>query len=68
MLRGRRLDKDTIAEAAHNAARIATPVDNTYLVAGWRKRMAEAFVRFALRELKGDDLSRERELYLNVAL
>ena len=59
-LTGKRLDDDTIAAAAAQAARLAKPMDNTDFVLHWRKRVAERFVSYALRELRGDDLTAER--------
>lgn len=59
-LRGRALTDDAIAEASALAARIAKPLDNTDFDMTWRKRVAGEFVRYALRELRGDDMSPER--------
>src|SRR5713226_5886668 len=58
---GRSLTHDAIAEAAALAARIAKPLDNTDFDMTWRKKVAGEFVTYALRELRGDDLRRERE-------
>ena len=58
---GRSLNQETIAEAATNAARIAKPLDNTDFDMTWRKRVTAEFVNYALRELRGDDVSTERE-------
>jgi CO/xanthine dehydrogenase FAD-binding subunit len=58
---GRSLDQEVIAEAAALAARIAKPLDNTDFDMTWRKKIAGEFVRYALRELRGDDVTRERE-------
>jgi 4-hydroxybenzoyl-CoA reductase subunit beta len=60
-LLGRRLDADSIAEAAVLAARIAKPLDNTDFDMTWRKKVAREFVTYALRELRGDDVSGDRE-------
>jgi 4-hydroxybenzoyl-CoA reductase subunit beta len=61
-LAGRRLDDETIEEAATLAARVAKPLDNTDFAMEWRKRVARDFATNALRELRGDDtrLARER--------
>ena len=53
---GRRLDDDAIAEAAAKAAVVAKPVDNADFTLSWRKKMVAAFVGYALRELRGDDM------------
>jgi len=55
-LTGKKLGDETIAEAAEMAARLAKPMDNTDFVLHWRKKMARAFVTYALRELRGDDV------------
>ncbi|MGC1485738.1 MAG: FAD binding domain-containing protein [Candidatus Acidiferrum sp.] len=60
-LQGQPLDGDSIAEAALLAARIAKPLDNTDFDMSWRKKVAGEFVTCALRELRGDDMRRERE-------
>ena len=54
---GRKLTDDTIAEVAEVAARLAKPMDNTDFALHWRKKVAGAFVTYALRELRGDDVS-----------
>ncbi|HXV75353.1 MAG TPA: xanthine dehydrogenase family protein subunit M [Candidatus Polarisedimenticolaceae bacterium] len=53
---GRPLDDDAIATAAAEAAKSAKPMDNTDFSLHWRKRVAAAFVGYALRELRGDDM------------
>jgi 4-hydroxybenzoyl-CoA reductase subunit beta len=58
---GRSLSHEVIAEAAALAARVAKPLDNTDFDMTWRKKVAGEFVTYALRELRGDDLRRERE-------
>jgi 4-hydroxybenzoyl-CoA reductase subunit beta len=57
---GRSLTSETIAEAAALAARVAKPLDNTDFDMSWRKKVAAEFVTYALRELRGDDLTAER--------
>lgn len=59
---GRPLDQESIARAATLAGRIAKPLDNTDFDMTWRKRVTAEFVTYALRELRGDDLSGERLL------
>jgi 4-hydroxybenzoyl-CoA reductase subunit beta len=60
-LLGHPLNRETIAEAATLAARIAKPLDNTDFNMTWRKRVTAEFVTYALRELRGDDVQAERE-------
>jgi CO/xanthine dehydrogenase FAD-binding subunit len=57
---GRRLTDAAIAEAAEQAAKPARPMDNTDFTLLWRKRMTREFVSYALRELRGDDMSGQR--------
>jgi 4-hydroxybenzoyl-CoA reductase subunit beta len=52
-LRGKPLDRETIAAAAEAAYLKARPLDNTDFVMGWRKQMARPFVTRALEELRG---------------
>lgn len=60
-LAGRSLNQESIAKASAIAARIAKPLDNTDFDMTWRKRVVAEFVTYALRELRGDDVSAERE-------
>jgi 4-hydroxybenzoyl-CoA reductase subunit beta len=62
-LLGRPLNQQAIEEAAALAARIAKPLDNTDFDMTWRKRVTAEFVTYALRELRGDDVSAERESF-----
>ena len=62
-LLGRFLDQSSIEEAAALAARIAKPLDNTDFDMTWRKRVTAEFATYALRELRGDDVSAERESF-----
>jgi 4-hydroxybenzoyl-CoA reductase subunit beta len=57
LIAGRRLDDAAIEEAAEVAAREAKPMDNTDYALHWRKRMARALVTYALREVRGDDVT-----------
>jgi 4-hydroxybenzoyl-CoA reductase subunit beta len=61
LLIGRALTAETIAQAATLAARIAKPLDNTDFDMIWRKKVTAEFVTYALLELRGDDVSAERE-------
>ena len=53
---GNELTDATIESAAEAAARVAKPMDNTDFTLHWRKRVTRAFVTYALRELRGDDM------------
>jgi CO/xanthine dehydrogenase FAD-binding subunit len=53
---GRPLSDASIAAAAEIAAVPARPMDNTDFSLVWRKRMVRAFVTYALKELRGDDV------------
>jgi 4-hydroxybenzoyl-CoA reductase subunit beta len=57
---GKKLTDDVIAEAAAMAASRAKPMDNTDLDVYWRKEVVPSFVGYALRELRGDDMSAVR--------
>ena len=59
-LLGRALTDETITEAAALGARIAKPLDNTDFDMSWRKKVTAEFVEYSLRELRGDDMSKER--------
>jgi 4-hydroxybenzoyl-CoA reductase subunit beta len=59
-LAGRSLTSETIAETAALAARIAKPLDNTDFDMSWRKKVTAEFVGYALRELRGDDVTVDR--------
>ena len=56
-LRGKKLTDEAIAAAAEAAASRAKPMDNTDLDLYWRKEVVDDFVGYALRELRGDDVS-----------
>jgi 4-hydroxybenzoyl-CoA reductase subunit beta len=57
---GKRLDDSTIDEAAGLAFKIAKPLDNTDFDMSWRKKVTGEFVKYALREIRGDDVRAER--------
>src|ERR687895_2964064 len=63
-LRGKTLTDEVIDEAARLVAARAKPMDNADLDLYWRKDVAGDFVRYALRELRGDDM---RETRLRIA-
>jgi 4-hydroxybenzoyl-CoA reductase subunit beta len=55
-LAGQRLTDEAITQAAELAAGPARPMDNTDYSLVWRKRITRDFVRYALREVRGDDV------------
>ena len=59
-LKGRELTDDVIDEAAKLVATRAKPMDNADLDLYWRKDVAVDFARYALRELRGDDMRETR--------
>jgi 4-hydroxybenzoyl-CoA reductase subunit beta len=56
-LKGKRLTDEVIAQAAELVANRAKPMDNTDMDLYWRKEVADDFAGYALRELRGDDVS-----------
>jgi 4-hydroxybenzoyl-CoA reductase subunit beta len=63
-LNGKSLTDEHIDEAARIVASRAKPMDNADLDLYWRKDVTAEFVRYALRELRGDDM---RETRLRIA-
>jgi len=63
-LKGKKLTDEVIDEVAKLVASRAKPMDNADLDLYWRKDVAAEFTRYALRELRGDDL---RETRLRIA-
>jgi len=59
-LKGRRLDAQTIAEAAAVAAKPAKPLDNADLSHFWRKRMVRVVVEQALERIRDQDKPLDR--------
>jgi 4-hydroxybenzoyl-CoA reductase subunit beta len=59
-LRGRALTDEVIEEAARLVGSRAKPMDNTDLDLYWRKDVTSEFTRYALRELRGDDMRAAR--------
>jgi len=59
-LAGKKLTDEVIAEAGEKAAARAKPMDNTDLDIYWRKQVVAEFVGYALREIRGDDMSATR--------
>ena len=60
-LAGKRLTDDVIAEAGAAAASRAKPMDNADFDVYWRKHVVSEFVAYALREVRGDDMSDARK-------
>jgi 4-hydroxybenzoyl-CoA reductase subunit beta len=59
-LKGRRLEAETIAEAAEIAARPAKPLDNADLSHFWRKRMVRVVVEQALERIRDQENGLDR--------
>jgi 4-hydroxybenzoyl-CoA reductase subunit beta len=59
-LSGKALTDEAIDEAARIVASRAKPMDNADLDLYWRKDVAAEFTRYALRELRGDDMRSTR--------
>jgi 4-hydroxybenzoyl-CoA reductase subunit beta len=59
-LEGKKLTDEVIAQAAELVANRAKPMDNTDMDLYWRKDVADDFVGYALRELRGDDMRAAR--------
>jgi len=64
LLKGKSLTDEVIDAAAKLVASRAKPMDNADLDLYWRKDVAAEFTRYALRELRGDDM---RETRLRIA-
>jgi 4-hydroxybenzoyl-CoA reductase subunit beta len=60
LLVGGKLTDDAIARVGVKVASAAKPMDNTDLDLYWRKEVVSAFVGYALREIRGDDMSATR--------
>ena len=60
LLVGRKLSDEAIAEAGVKVASAAKPMDNTDLDLYWRKGVVPEFVGYALRAIRGDDMSAVR--------
>jgi len=63
-LKGKKLTDEVIEEAARIVASRAKPLDNADLDLYWRKDVTAEFTKYALRELRGDDM---RETRLRIA-
>jgi 4-hydroxybenzoyl-CoA reductase subunit beta len=60
-LKGKQLTDEVIVEAGRIAQSRAKPMDNADLDLYWRKDVTAAFVGYALRELRGDDMRETRQ-------
>jgi 4-hydroxybenzoyl-CoA reductase subunit beta len=60
LLIGEPLSDERIAAAAQAVYAVAKPMDNTDFELVWRKKMVTALATYALKELRGDDLSSTR--------
>ncbi len=58
---GRKISDEVIEEIGPIVMKAARPVDNTDLAPLWRKKVIPAFISYALRELRGDDVNVLRE-------
>ena len=59
-LKGKKLTDEVIFEAGRIVASRAKPLDNADFDLYWRKEVVPAFVGYALRELRGDDMRATR--------
>jgi 4-hydroxybenzoyl-CoA reductase subunit beta len=59
-LAGKKLTDEVIAEAGAMVASRAKPMDNTDFDIYWRKGVVSEFVGYALREIRGDEMSTTR--------
>jgi CO/xanthine dehydrogenase FAD-binding subunit len=59
-LKGKQLTDDVIEETSRLVASRAKPMDNADLDLYWRKDVTVQFASYALRELRGDDMSDTR--------
>ena len=57
LLRGEALTDERIAMAADAAFPVGKPMDNTDYELVWRKKMIRPLVTYALRDMRGDDVS-----------
>jgi 4-hydroxybenzoyl-CoA reductase subunit beta len=67
-LAGVPLTDEAIERAAALASKLAKPMDNTDFTLHWRKRVTGALTGYALRELRGDDMSEVRRRVARHAL
>ena len=60
LVAGGPLSDERIAAAAQAVYDVAKPMDNTDFELVWRKKMVTALATYALRELRGDDMTAQR--------
>jgi 4-hydroxybenzoyl-CoA reductase subunit beta len=60
LVAGGLLSDERIAAAAQAVYDVAKPMDNTDFELVWRKKMVTALATYALRELRGDDMTAQR--------
>ncbi|HYA47534.1 MAG TPA: hypothetical protein VEF92_08290, partial [Burkholderiales bacterium] len=60
ILVGKKLSDDVIAEVSAAVGSRAKPMDNADMDIYWRKQVTPDLVGYALRELRGDDMSATR--------
>jgi len=65
---GKCLTDEAITEAAAKAASRAKPLDNADLDIYWRKSVVGEFIGYALKEIRGDDVTAARVRYARHAL
>lgn len=58
---GKKIIDEVIEETGRIATKVARPVDNTDLAPPWRKKMIPVFMSYALRELRGDNVTALRQ-------
>lgn len=56
VLVGTRLEDDAVEEAARRVSRASAAMENVDLPVSWRRKVTAPFVRYALGELRGDDM------------
>ncbi len=60
-LQGKKLTDEVIDEASVLCGKAARPVKNTDFAPNWRKRVIVSIAGYALRELRGDDMTEQRK-------
>lgn len=68
MLENQDITEDLIVAASAAAAEPARPMDNTDFELVWRKKVVRSLVANALREVRGDDMRRQRLQFARQAL
>ena len=60
-LQGKKLSDEVIEEASILCGKAARPVKNTDFAPSWRKKVVVRIASYALQELRGDDMSEQRQ-------